>query len=1109
MFRGRVAFTHLVVLLVFGVFAFVSGAPARSAPPTGTSSLSLPGTGTVRIQALPSVGAAPINNLGGGLPAALVGNAASLPPLRGITAIAAGGHHTCALTSSGSVRCWGRNDYGQLGDGTWTHHSTPVDVVGLGSGVVAIAAGGYHTCALTGSGGVKCWGDNRYGQLGDGTTTARSTPVDVVGLGSGVVAIAAGWAHTCALTTSGGVKCWGDNGDGELGDGTATERSTPVDVDGLGSGVVAIAAGGHHTCALTTSGGVRCWGANGEGQLGDGTTTGRGTPVDVVGLGSGVVAIAAGLWHTCALTGSGGVKCWGDNWAGQLGDGTTTSRSTPVDVVGLGSGMVAIAVGGHHTCALTGSGGVKCWGANAGQLGDGTTTSRSTPVDVVGLGSGVVAIVAGGWHTCALTGSSGVKCWGWNGEGQLGDGTTTDRYTPVDVVGGGEAIPKPVVVLVHGFQGLSRTPTLLKCDPNNSAQQPVEIAHWGDAITDAGMQRAVAYWADMPFWLVQEGYDVWIAQLKTGRQQGTPSLEYNGKCLRNQIAYVAQQTGRSDILIVAHSMGGLVSRACLSFSDCRSRVQRLITLGSPHSGVPAASLAQMLNFRCREQPGACEMSEASMGIFNRTHPNRSGIQYIFIGGDGSSGKGHDLQQWLWWLGAGPNDGLVGKYSAVGWEWPLKVFVPWWWEDKSPPAQYWTDEFHSTAYIFEKGKQVRNDYLHARYEDPTQRSHAYQCFLALLKGNPPPTSACTPADSSAVPVARLVQGSPLQQTPLWQGSVRAGEVLTHTVHVDAQGQAIFYTAWYSGTLAVRLQRPDGLVIDAAYALAHPSEVAYAEGAGGGDAPPFVSYAITSTLAGDWNIVVDASLPGSADTSFWGFGLLESSRSLSAGVDAYRYAVGDTATLTATLQSGGAGLAGAAVTAQIVRSDGITDTVALADQGNGHYAATYTVPNAPGYLNITIVADGNDNGTPFTRQQDLLAVVVPQDAQFTGTYSDRGDDANGDGFYETLDVSVEVTAVYSGTYMVSALLLAPNGDLISSLTVDVALSAGTHAVTLPFNGDDIRATRMDGPYTLANLQVAELNRGIASQIVETAYTTSAYTWQAFGTQPPKVYLPLIVR
>ena len=361
----------------------------------------------------------------------------------GVVAIAAGELHTCALTSSGVVQCWGYNSFGQLGDDTsWTGRPTPVDVVGLAGGVVAISAGTDHTCALTRGGAVKCTGDNFHGQLGDGTSgMSRLTPGDVAGLASGVAAISAGFGHTCALTSGGAVKCWGNNGAGQLGDGTSgPDRLTPVDVVGLANGVVAIAARGYHTCALTGGGAVKCWGENNVGQLGDGTVgTNRLTPVDVAGLAGGVVAIAAGGVHTCALTSGGAVKCWGYNYAGQLGDGTVgTTRLTPVDVAGLASGVVAIAAGGSHTCALTRGGAVKCWGENASaQLGDGTVgASRLTPIDVVGLASGVVAIAAGGSHTCALTRGGAAKCWGRNDDGRLGDGTVrTIRLAPVDVVG--------------------------------------------------------------------------------------------------------------------------------------------------------------------------------------------------------------------------------------------------------------------------------------------------------------------------------------------------------------------------------------------------------------------------------------------------------------------------------------------------------------------------------------------------------------------------------------------------------------------------------------------------------------------------------------------------
>ena len=270
----------------------------------------------------------------------------------------------------------------QVSDGAGGNLTASINIV-VFPPVSAISAGFQHNCVITTAGGVKCWGLNSYGQLGDNTTISRHTAVDVVGLSSGVVAITGGGYHTCALTTAGGVKCWGYNYDGELGDNTSTDHHTPVDVYGLSSGVASISAGFQHTCALTTAGGVKCWGLNNYGQLGDNSTTSRHTPVDVVGLSTGVAAISGGGYHTCALTTAGGVKCWGYNYYGEIGDNTATNRYAAVDVVGLSSGVAEVSAGGYHTCALT-TAGVKCWGYNYdGELGDNTTTNRLTPVDLV------------------------------------------------------------------------------------------------------------------------------------------------------------------------------------------------------------------------------------------------------------------------------------------------------------------------------------------------------------------------------------------------------------------------------------------------------------------------------------------------------------------------------------------------------------------------------------------------------------------------------------------------------------------------------------------------------------------------------------------------------
>jgi alpha-tubulin suppressor-like RCC1 family protein len=326
--------------------------------------------------------------------------------------VAAGLADTCALTSAGGVECWGYNGHDELGDGQTADSLTPVPVSGLASGVTSIAEGLRNACAITRGGGVKCWGAIYFGALGDGTTTRHSAPVDVAGLGSGVTAISAGGDDACAVTASGGAKCWGLNYLGQLGDGTSTDRPTPVDVSGLASGVTAITSGLNiRTCAIAAGGRVMCWGRR---HL---------TPAVVSGLGTDVKAINA----LCALTAAGAVKCWGEDLAA-------------VDVPGLDAGVTAIASSGNHSCALTSLGGAKCWGLNNhGQLGDGTETNRTTPVDVVGLHGPAAAIATGAFHTCAILQTGGVDCWGSNLSGQLGDGTTVDRSQPVSVIGFGTA----------------------------------------------------------------------------------------------------------------------------------------------------------------------------------------------------------------------------------------------------------------------------------------------------------------------------------------------------------------------------------------------------------------------------------------------------------------------------------------------------------------------------------------------------------------------------------------------------------------------------------------------------------------------------------------------
>jgi alpha-tubulin suppressor-like RCC1 family protein len=342
------------------------------------------------------------------------------------------------VVAGGGLKCWGENTYGQLGNNAWIHSKVPVAVTGLSSGVVAVAAGYEHTCALTSAGAVKCWGRNDYGKLGNNSTTDSASPVNVTGLSSGVVAIGAGYTHTCALTSTGGVKCWGRNNVmGVLGNNSGGDSKVPVDVTGLSSGVVAISVGSNHTCALTSAGALKCWGANYFGNLGTGGWSNSKVPADVTGLSSGVASVSAGDTHTCALLSTGAVKCWGENMYGALGNNTLSNSPVPVDVTGLSSGVASVSAGGPFTCALTTAGAVKCWGTNgSGALGNNSPDSYSkVPVDVTGLSSGVVAVSAGATHACARTSAGIVKCWGQNGYGELGNNSTTSSKVPVDVVG--------------------------------------------------------------------------------------------------------------------------------------------------------------------------------------------------------------------------------------------------------------------------------------------------------------------------------------------------------------------------------------------------------------------------------------------------------------------------------------------------------------------------------------------------------------------------------------------------------------------------------------------------------------------------------------------------
>jgi alpha-tubulin suppressor-like RCC1 family protein len=477
-------------------------AAAGGAPITGVSGIAAGSGFTCALLSSGAVscwGAGGFGQLGNG------GRADSAMPVAvaGITtavSLSAGTSHACAVLVSGAVACWGRNQHGQLGDGTLVSRVRPVMVRGI-SGAHIVAAGGAHSCATYGADDlVRCWGLNSSGQLGTGNYRDSRRAVPVRSL-SGAIALAAGSAHTCAVVLENtwlgtyqllfcwgkndagqvdpgtraarvsvptmnelvynvatlsagdrhtcatwvlGTSCWGANASGQVGNGSRSKTGqapTPT----LGT-VTSVAAGGSTSCAFDTNDAYRaavwCWGNNNAGQVGDGTTATRTLPtlglrvfVDPPPVAlAGATALAVGSYQACAVMPDGTVRCWGDNSVAELGDSTAAVRSTAVRVRRL-AGAATIAAGSAHTCVITTGGEVRCWGYNFnGQIGDGTTNHRSTPVPVRDLGA--VSSIAGGLsHTCAVMADATLRCWGLNDNGQLGDGTIKDRTRPVAVSG--------------------------------------------------------------------------------------------------------------------------------------------------------------------------------------------------------------------------------------------------------------------------------------------------------------------------------------------------------------------------------------------------------------------------------------------------------------------------------------------------------------------------------------------------------------------------------------------------------------------------------------------------------------------------------------------------
>ncbi len=370
--------------------------------------------------------------------------------------VSAGFGFTCVADTTGSLQCMGTNTFGQFGNNDKTAiNPTPI-AGGFGiTNAISLASGDNHTCALLADGTVQCFGKGDAGQLGNGLTILQQlTPVSVTGISS-ATQLSTFDRHTCALLADGRIKCWGLNGAGQIGNGTAGGTVvTPEFVSGI-SNATDVSAGTFFTCAVLGDGSVKCWGLNQSGILGTGSSNNvEPLPGTVLGL-SNATAVSVGRAHACAVVNGGEVYCWGNNSSGQLGDGTTTLRSQPVQVSGINN-AVDVSLGDNTSCALLSTGKVQCWGfANGGRLGDGgngtyINENSLTPVTVIKDISNdlenVVQIEAGSTHTCAVLDTGELFCWGINSNGQLGDGTTEFQSTPVRVIGFDGTGPTPTPI---------------------------------------------------------------------------------------------------------------------------------------------------------------------------------------------------------------------------------------------------------------------------------------------------------------------------------------------------------------------------------------------------------------------------------------------------------------------------------------------------------------------------------------------------------------------------------------------------------------------------------------------------------------------------------------
>jgi len=381
-----------------------------------------------------------------------------------ITEVSLGSSHSSAITSKGRIFTWGYNFYGQLGDGTNINKDIPTEItskfnLNTGETITSVSLGSNYSSAITSEGRIFTWGYGVYGQIGDGTTANRYTPIEITSnfgldVGETITSASLGSNHSSAISSEGRIFIWGSNAFGQIGDGTTTDRYIPIEITGnfslnVGETITGVSLGSNHSSAITSEGKIFIWGFNSDGQLGDGTTTNRDTPTEITSnftlyTGETITTVSLGYAHSSAITSEGRIFTWGANANGELGDGTIANRYTPTEItsdfsLSIEEIITSVSLGINHSAAITSEGRIFAWGYNGnGQIGDGTTTNRYTPTEItsnlsLNTEEIITKVSIGSNHSSAITSEGRIFTWGYNGNGQIGDGTTTNRYTPTEI----------------------------------------------------------------------------------------------------------------------------------------------------------------------------------------------------------------------------------------------------------------------------------------------------------------------------------------------------------------------------------------------------------------------------------------------------------------------------------------------------------------------------------------------------------------------------------------------------------------------------------------------------------------------------------------------------